>query len=245
MSVFIENQNDHNIHAVFDISVVDGSGNEKHTRKTSHNFVETEPDWGWSRFILREILFKKENRLISNNTLTLAVKIEVTYKESDCLLSKLKSSESERIHDLYNKRSFTDLEVKVQEKSIRAHKILLVARSSVLAEQIEENQNVLELDDLEFEVAEEMINFIYDGEVKDIEKYAKPLLEAAEEFKIERLKKYCEKYLCENLCVENAIDILKLSTKCHAEELKGECADFIREYVNNRVLRHISNLILF
>ncbi len=123
---------------------------------------------------------------------------------------------------------FTDLEVKVQEKSIKVHKILLIASSSIFAEKLRENQYVLELDDMEFQVAEELINFIYDGEVKDMEKYAKPLLETADKFGIKTLKVYCENFLCNNLCVLNAIGTLKLSAKCHAEELKEACVDFIQ-----------------
>jgi hypothetical protein len=145
------------------------------------------------------------------------------------MLTKSKKHDNDALRELCRDGAFSDLEIKVQGKAIKAHKILLAAKSLVFAEKLCENQNVLELNGLEFEVAEQMINFIYDGKVRDMEKYAKPLLEAAEKFEIAQLQVYCEKYLYENLCVDNAIETLKLSAKCDSVELKNECADFIVE----------------
>jgi speckle-type POZ protein len=227
VSVYFYLLKDHPSYASYEISIVDESGNLKDTFSKGRLFAKTGYGWGRSKFISREKLFNLENGLIKNNTLTLTGKVEVPSKNSKFWLTNLKISESDELNNIFTKRLFTDLEVKVQEKSINVHKILLIASSSVLAEKLRDNQNVLELDDMEFEVAEELINFIYDGKVKDMEKYAKSLLEAADMFGIKPLKIYCENYLLENLTVDNAIETLKCSAKCNTGMLKIECADFI------------------
>jgi hypothetical protein len=192
-------------------------------------FDETTPRWGWPRFISRNDLFDKKYELIKENVLTLTGKFKFI-NQSKYQQEATKSFESGRLKSVFQGRFFTDLEIKVQGKSIKAHKALVAGSSPVLTGRLfdlAENQHVLELEDLEFEVAEEMVNFIYDGKVRCIKRFAKSLLEAANKFELAQLKVYCEKYLSVNLCVENAIKTLKLSAKCHAEELKETCKNFI------------------
>jgi hypothetical protein len=230
VSVFFYLLNNRPNYAAFELSIVDEFGHERYTKNTDHVFVD-ENGWGWSQFISRNNLFKKENGYTKDKMLTLTGKYEFINQSGKFVLEKLKTKASEEINNLFNKRSFTDLELKIKEKVIDVHKVVLAANSSVLAEsllKLGKNQNFLELDDLEFEVAEEMVNFIYDEKIKDIENL-EPLLEVADRFKIDRLKVYCGKYFYENLNADNAIETLKLSGKCHAQELKNECIDFIRK----------------
>jgi speckle-type POZ protein len=211
------------------MSIVDESGTDKYTRKGGHIF-KMNCGWGWPQFIPRDQLFGKENGFIRNNTLYLTGSFDFI-DERIFELKQLESKAGEKMKDLFSRRSFTDLEIKVQKKLIPAHKVVLAANSHVLAETLLDlkNQNVLELKDLEFEVAEEMINFIYDGKVGDMEKYAKPLLDIADKFGIDRLKVYCQKYFYGMLSVENAIETLKFSAKCHAKKLKQETIEYIQK----------------
>jgi hypothetical protein len=105
----------------------------------------------------------------------------------------------------------------------------LAATSPVLATQLlhDENKKVMKLS-VDFELLQEMINFIYNGKVEDQGKSAK-LLAVADQFKMHRFKKYCEKRLYESFSVENAIDSLKLSDQHNAEQLKEGCFEFIKK----------------
>ncbi len=245
MSVYFFLENRLPSYAAFELSIVDESGKLKFTKSTDHIFEETNHGWGSPQFISRKILFGMENGLIKDNTLTLTGKFEFI-NESKFVLESAKSIENKRLEQFYQQRIYTDFELNINGRSIRAHKVLLAATCPALAVRlfdIAENQtavitedgsknspmsaNILKLDDFEFDVAEEMINFVYDGKIRCMEKYAKPLLEAAEKFKMEKLKVYCEKYFYEKLCLENVIETLKLSAKCHAEELKKECIVFL------------------
>jgi hypothetical protein len=261
VSVFFYLRNNIPAYAVYELSIVDESGNSKGTCSSMELF---EPNFGWgsSEFISRNDLFKTENGLIKDNTLTLTGKFKFI-NESKFVRETAKLEENNRLQVFFHNRSLADLEIKIQGKSIKAHRVLVAASSPILAGclfELEESQtscgnrkqkrrtknkkkggskrktktknsspNILEIDDLEFEVAEEMVNFIYDGEVKDMKKYAKSLLEAADKFKMAQLKVCCEKYLFENLTVGNAIETFKVSRKCHAVELRVACLDFIVE----------------
>jgi speckle-type POZ protein len=273
MSVFVYLESNLPNYCAYELSIVDKSGAEKQTRSLNKIFGKTSFAWGWSKFISRSDLFEKEKELIKDNTLTISGKFEFI-NESKFELEKAKAIDSERLEQFFKGRNFTDLEIKIQGRSIKTHKVLLAASSRVLAirlfdlaqkqsagvanacgakkkkknknkkgagskksesfECVKQTRNlpmanVLEIDDLEFGVAVEMINFIHDGKVSDMRIFAKPLLEAAEKFKINRLKIFCEKYLFENLNPDNVIETLKFSGKCRAVELKNECFDFIQK----------------
>jgi speckle-type POZ protein len=230
LSVFYRLLSDFPSYTSLKLSILDESGIERYTANADTIFVE-DSGWGWSDFISRADLFDKNSGLIKDNTLTLTGKFKFV-KQSKFLLAKEKSKENAARDHLLNKRSLTDLEVKIQGETIRAHKLLVASSSSVLAKRLlklEKDQHVLELEGLELDVAKKLFNFMYEGKVKNMEKYAEPLLEAADEFGIDRLKVYCGKYLFENLSVENAIEVLKLSEKWNAGELKDECVDFIQK----------------
>jgi speckle-type POZ protein len=228
VGVFFHLQNNLQSHAFFELSIINEFGNPINKRSSEYVFDESGSGRGWPAFISRDDLFNKKNGLIKDGTLTLQIKFNFG-NESKFVLAKSESKENDQRNDLFNKRLFTDLQLEVQGRSIKVHKVMLAASSPILAKKLHENQNILELKDLEFEIAEEMVNFIYDGKVRDMENYAERLFETADKFKMDRLKVYCEKYLFENLTIENAIETLKLSAKCNAEELKEESLDFIRK----------------
>jgi hypothetical protein len=215
----------------YKISIIDELGNEKHTYSSSDIF-DAENDNGGFNVISRAELFDKKNGLLKDNTLTLAGEIKIINK-SKFVTDVAKSEEMDQLHQMYQERSFTDLEIKIKRRSrsLKVHKVLLAASSSVLRRRLLrlKEGSALELNDLDAEVAEEMINFIYDGKVKDMEKHSKDLLMASENFGMKHLKKYCEKHFFENLSIENVFETLKLSIEYRAYELKKECLESIKK----------------
>ncbi len=208
-------------------------GNEKYTKKYSNYF-----DIGSGKYfesyeinlISRAELFDKKNGLLKNNTLTLVGEIRIVNK-SNFVTDFAQSEDMDQLKKMFQGRSFTDLEIKVKDRSLKVHKVLLAASSSVLHERLLKlpEGSALELNDLDAEVAEEIINFIYDGKVKEMEKYSKELLMVSEQFDMKHLKKICEKHFFENLSFENVFETLKLSFKSKADELKEECLEFMEE----------------
>jgi hypothetical protein len=218
----------HPQYAFYKVSIIDGSENEKYTIGSSELFKDR-IGWGFN-LISRAELFDEKNGLLKDNTLTLAGEFKILNK-SKFVTDVEKSTETNQLKKIYQDRSFTDLEIKIKDRSLKVHKVLLAASSSVLRQRLLELEegSALELNDLDAEVAEEMINFIYDGRVKEMKKYSKELLIASEQYNMKQLKKFCEKHFFENLSVENVFETLKLSINHNASELKEECLEFMKE----------------
>lgn len=57
----------------------------------------------------------------------------------------------------------------------------------------------------------ELLRFIYQGTVENLEENASELLILSDKYAIPELSFYCEKYLLKQLCVENAMEMFDLS----------------------------------
>jgi hypothetical protein len=78
-------------------------------------------------------------------------------------------------------RLLPDFTIKVKDEEIKIHRLLLAEASEVFLEKCLDlgNPNTLEINDLEFEIVREIVNFIYDGRVGNIADNAESLLKAA------------------------------------------------------------------
>jgi hypothetical protein len=134
----------------------------------------------------------------------------------------------------FMKSTSRDLTFKFEDKSIKKHRVLLASRSRLLKDRLEKfpkSSNVLELQDvgLDFEVAEQVISFLYDENVEDMKKYAKPLLLAAIKHEMRHLELCCLEYFFGKLCLANALETLKLSDELKIDKLKFDCIKFIKK----------------
>jgi hypothetical protein len=127
----------------------------------------------WQKFLHRTKIFDKDSVLLTeDNTLTISFKV---------FIRKNALKDLEPIYPDLCERKFTDILIKVQNKTIKAHKFILAGASAEFHQKFlnAETLDVLVIDNLDFEVVEKMISFIYDNEVDDMEKYGILLLEAA------------------------------------------------------------------
>lgn len=111
---------------------------------------------------------------------------------------------------------------------IRAHKIVLSARSSVFAKMFEhpmkENQeNVVTIEDIAPEVLKELLHFIYSGRIliKDW-KMARDLYVAADKYNIKDLREICSGML-KSVDLNNVLDLLILADM-HSDEILRKVA---------------------
>lgn len=93
------------------------------------------------------------------------------------LLSDLKS--------LYESKRFSDIAIQVKNEIIKAHKTILCARSTYFASLFEKAMpdkpiDIIQIEDYTFETINEMIRFLYCGEVVDLEKIVYELIIAAD-----------------------------------------------------------------
>lgn len=94
-----------------------------------------------------------------------------------------------------------------------------------------DNLETLDIQDVKFEVLEQMINFIYKDRIENLKRYAAQLVFAAENYKLDRLKKICEKSFYDNLITENVIETLIFAHEHNLEELLNESLVFMEIHI--------------
>ncbi|XP_073841535.1 speckle-type POZ protein-like [Musca autumnalis] len=116
----------------------------------------------------------------------------------------------------------------------KVHKLILCARSQVFAAMFrndsqESKTNLIRIDDMDAEVIEEMLKFMYTcGNIP--EKMAAELFIAANKYSLLDLQTLCEDILIETMEVATVADILLLADRHANERLKTTAVQFI---VNN------------
>jgi len=197
---------------------------------------------GLKKFMLRDDLFKEENGLLLNGQLTIFCKLEFASSETtNCLLQSSKFDvPSERLSEdfagLWKSKRFADVTILVDDKEFPAHKAVLAARSPVFLEIFEnqaknkegdESKSTLKITDVNKDVFEKMLSFIYTGKAGDLENVAGDLLVAAGSYGLEALKNVCEQVLANNITVQNAAGFLIFADTHLALNLKNHVLHFI------------------
>lgn len=131
-----------------------------------------------------------------------------------------------------------DEENKVSE-DFKVHRIILEARSPYFnallnAHMKEGAEGRAVIKTIQPAVFKALLHFVYvDCLPEDLEgpnldvPMAQHLLVAADQYQLNRLRRICEKRLCESVDVETAATTLTLAEQSHAEELKRVCLEFV------------------
>lgn len=181
---------------------------------------------------------------MNSSTITFDCKIKkvdsVMNSTRRCEAPKENSPSNELIKDfevLFHNGSFSDVTFYIDRETIRAHKAVLGARSTVFLEKLEHDgayyryrDIVVEVKGTEFKVFKELLRYIYVGQVEHLDEMAEKLLIAAEKYKVEGLKKLCEEQLCKNLNTHNAFATLSFANEQGLHELSSVTAKFIASH---------------
>lgn len=181
-------------------------------------------------------LLDNKDEYLPNNTLTVCVEHSM-YDTPVTTSRKLELNISKRqmIHDyteLYNSKMISDVIINVGDKEFQAHKIILMARSPVLAamfshEMIEKKQNKVSITDITPEIFEKVLEYIYTDEVIGLDEIADDLLEAAEKYQLQSFKETCQESLSVTLDFENAFKLMTLADLYNANHLLEFTTDFL------------------
>ena len=121
------------------------------------------------------------------------------------------------------------------QSEFSAHKVILAARSPVLAKMfshdMQENAtNTLNLPDITPDVLKELLTYIYTGESPNLKTHAESLLYQAEKYELSHLKALCEERLSFDLEIDTAAKTLILADACDAQQLKRNTVLFINKH---------------
>lgn len=141
-----------------------------------------------------------------------------------------------------SKKKFCDVKLTVspaqqtdETSTFYAHKAVLATRSEVFSKMFSHNMlesatSIIELPDIDSDVLEELLTYIYTGQCPNIEELAESLIYHAEKYELDHLKALCEERLSYDLQVDNAARILLLANTCKAEQLKRNALLYVNEH---------------
>ena len=142
---------------------------------------------------------------------------------------------STQLEELFDSMTLSDVNFKVRGREFPAHKLILSARSEVFAAMfqhpMEENStNKIKIDDIDPDVFQEFLRFIYTGRVQvdKLEMLAAGLFIAADKYLLGQLKLTCENHLLRYMSPENCIVLLSNGDLQNPTELLKKAAKFLR-----------------
>jgi speckle-type POZ protein len=142
---------------------------------------------------------------------------------------------STQLEELFDSMTLSDVNFKVRGREFPAHKLILSARSEVFAAMfqhpMEENlTNQIKIDDIDPNVFQELLRFIYTGRVQvdKLEMLAAGLFIAADKYLLGQLKLTCENHLLRYMSPENCVVLLSNGDLQNPTELLKEAAKFFR-----------------
>ncbi|XP_068684084.1 kelch-like protein 3 [Montipora foliosa] len=139
-----------------------------------------------------------------------------------------------RLDALRRKESFCDVTVSVKNKEFKAHKLMLAAASpfflSLLVSDMTEGKEQLiriELEEATGSVMEEVLKYVYTGDVAITKENAHDLVAVADYLLLPGLRTLACDFLEKNITTENCILNYYFADKYRCLELMGESCEFI------------------
>lgn len=237
-------------------------------------------DWGFKKFVKRDLLLDESSGLLPDDKLTIYCEVNVVTeaKEYSGQVSPFQSRVPtcrlpDDLEDIFKSQEFSDVTIYANGREFKAHKAILAARSPMFRgmfshDMKETKYNRVEVTDVDPDVLEEMLRFIYTGkssleqrlqvrEQKDQKEQEKEqhlaieLLQAANKYHLDRLKLICEEALYKTLSADSVAEILSLADLYNAAQLKNQAIEFISIHATevietdgwNRMVRENPHLV--
>jgi len=208
-------------------------------------YNETITSGGYHKFVAHSWL-KNKDITSGNNVLRIVVEVMFIGEDSiivggsgvsQCRRGEVKSvlQLSSHISSLYQSGKFSDCIIVCGDQKFQCHKTILASRSPVfdamLSHDMEEKKSgQIVIVDLDVDVVQGMLEFIYSGHVKDFKLRASGLLAAADKYDLKLLKELCVTSLCLNIDCSNVLDMLVLSEVYNDPTLRSLSLAFTTEH---------------
>jgi len=135
--------------------------------------------------------------------------------------------------NLFTCQTSSDISFIVAGQLIKAHKLILSARSPVFAAMFhsdmkEKGMDQIVIEEIAPDIFRALLRFIYSDQVQLTESNAEPLLAAANQYLLPSLKSTCEEFLIEHLTTENCVEMLTLADLHNALPLKRKATELFQ-----------------
>jgi len=197
--------------------------------------------WGWEKAIKRSDLSQHTPdgilTLFFEITIMGKTKKTIEYaKSGDNFLVMTENYHHKQLaHDvqtLFLSKDHSDVIVRCGEKVYDCHKFMLTSRSPVFKNMFESDMKEkvngeVEIKNMDHEVLEDLLKYIYSGVAPNIDEHVQELFDAADQYQLEKLKELCEVKLCSGLDTKNCVDLLILGYLHNAQKLKAAALEYL------------------
>lgn len=132
---------------------------------------------------------------------------------------------------LYTNDDFKDVELKVGDKSLMAHKAIITNRSKVFHAMFthdtkEKAEGIIEINDVGFETLETFVKYLYTNQVED-KCLSEEMLFLADKYDVQCLRDRCERFVGQMVCESNAVGYLIKADAANFKLLRKRALDVI------------------
>lgn len=134
--------------------------------------------------------------------------------------------------DLFGDKETCDTTLKVKDKEYKAHRLILMARSTVFAatfkhDTLERQTGIITISDCDPDSFQLFLNYLYRGQLEELTFLnALNLYYISDKYDVGELKEFCVKYLIHCLTVENICEIVVFAVKYNEMELLSAIQNF-------------------
>ncbi|KAF6982416.1 hypothetical protein CFC21_000807 [Triticum aestivum] len=234
--------------ADFRMSILDHTGKplwtEGHAQLSEEIDDESEGDaqtfsigkrtrWGWSDFMKVDDLDDKEH--LKDGSLIIVCDITVLDMRSIEYRDGMASTTTMEVPSESKEEADPDMEIEVGGVTFPANRSMLTARSPVFKEELVPTK--IHIDGIDADVFKALLHFIYTDrlpqemeEQETLAKIVKPLLVAADRYKLEKMKQVCEEALCGQISMESVTATLAFAEQHCCSMLKEACTQFLADF---------------
>lgn len=153
------------------------------------------------------------------------------------------------ISKLYNSENYSDIKIKLLDKEIYAHKLVLNARSNLWNETVLNGVEMLDWSDMDCDVAEDILLWLYTNNIQlTSNEITLKLIKQAYEFKLTNLVEYCEQYLISVVNIRTCVKFYSVAEEINANSLRDYCSGLISTHwddLNSSDFEHMSGPLLY
>lgn len=190
--------------------------------------INVRPHRIWKVYFAHDAFFAAGSKLLVDGDLTVFCEVCLLFMKfydqsfSLTLLTKITAGVAEKvstgqtvasdIKKMFGEELFTDFQLETNDGEVlKAHKVILAARSpvffSMLSNDLEEARTgSVKILDFNRQIMKEVLRFVYQNEVENVDDIASDLIFAAEKYQLEQLKELCVKSL---IATTTATNVLK------------------------------------
>jgi len=134
-------------------------------------------------------------------------------------------------------KNHSDVTVECDGKEFHCHQVILTTRSPVFQTMLESSKKekekrTVEVNDMNFEVLEDLLKYIYTGHAPNVDDHVEELFAAAERYQLDKLKELCEVKLCSRLEITNCVDLLILGNLHNGQILKTAALEYVSKSIH-------------